>query len=277
MRQRKAFTMVEILIVVGIIAVLVAIVVPTISQAKRAGKRSVCLSNERQLAMAMSAYCANNSGRLPAPASVNESPNLTYDFVFWQSGRDIRQSALATYMNWTGLSFTAAGKPITPAVLICPADDLSRTVPATGAGTYPYSYVMNSYINGVASGGFPSAKQPNLLAVNAPSQKALLFEEDGLSMDDGSGNMDPAVVAGTAPTTPYINQALLCGRHSTDSTTNPNTIGNLGLRGNVGFCDGHAEYISRVQFTQTYLTENPPNLTVPASDQNVPVMADPKY
>jgi prepilin-type N-terminal cleavage/methylation domain-containing protein/prepilin-type processing-associated H-X9-DG protein len=253
MRQGKAFTIIELLVVIGIVAVLVAIVVPTLSLAKKMGKRSMCLSNERQLCMGMSGFCIANGGKLPAPASV-DAP-LANDFVYWQSGRDVRQSALAPYMNWAGLMTNAASQPVWPGVMLCPVDDMTRSVPTTAAGIYPYSYVMNGYINGVSPGGFPSSKQVNLTAVNTPSQKVLLFEEDGQTMDDGSGNLDPAAVSGAAPTTPYVNQAILCARHASGSTINAKTALNDTLKGNVAYCDGHAENVVRsaLYSSSTYL------------------------
>ena len=63
--DRNAFTLVELLVVVGIIALLVGILLPALSRAREAGNRAKCLSNVRQLAAAAIMYSVENDGRLP--------------------------------------------------------------------------------------------------------------------------------------------------------------------------------------------------------------------
>ena len=63
--RQAGFTLVELLVVIGIIALLIAILVPTLTKARSAANRAVCLSNQRQLASAMHSYTYDNKGAFP--------------------------------------------------------------------------------------------------------------------------------------------------------------------------------------------------------------------
>lgn len=65
-RGRAAgFTLVELLVVIGIIALLISILLPSLSRAREMSHRTVCQSNLRTLAQAMTMYANQNGGRLP--------------------------------------------------------------------------------------------------------------------------------------------------------------------------------------------------------------------
>jgi prepilin-type N-terminal cleavage/methylation domain-containing protein/prepilin-type processing-associated H-X9-DG protein len=63
--NRAGFTLVELLVVIGIIALLVSILLPTLGRARRAAQVTKCLSNIRQLSVAINGYLAENKGTLP--------------------------------------------------------------------------------------------------------------------------------------------------------------------------------------------------------------------
>jgi prepilin-type N-terminal cleavage/methylation domain-containing protein/prepilin-type processing-associated H-X9-DG protein len=63
--RRRAFTLVELLIVVTIIAVLMALLMPALVRARRQANTVVCLSQLRQLAVVLNEYMAANKGRAP--------------------------------------------------------------------------------------------------------------------------------------------------------------------------------------------------------------------
>ena len=61
-QKRRGFSLVELLVVIGIIAVLIAILMPALSKARRKAQATVCLSNLRQWTTAWVMYCNENKG-----------------------------------------------------------------------------------------------------------------------------------------------------------------------------------------------------------------------
>ena len=64
-RRRGAFTLVELLVVIGIIALLISILLPSLNSARRSAKSVVCLSNLRQIGTGLVLYAEGNKGTLP--------------------------------------------------------------------------------------------------------------------------------------------------------------------------------------------------------------------
>ena len=63
--ELQAFTLIELLVVVAIIALLVAILLPSLSAARGEAERIVCMSNLKQFAYAFVYYCSDNDGQMP--------------------------------------------------------------------------------------------------------------------------------------------------------------------------------------------------------------------
>ena len=63
--RRPAFTLVELLVVIGIVAVLIAILLPVLRKAQEQARQAVCASNQRQICMAALQYANQNQGWLP--------------------------------------------------------------------------------------------------------------------------------------------------------------------------------------------------------------------
>ena len=63
--RRTGFTLIELLVVIGIVAMLVALLLPALSNARESAKSFQCLSNLRQLATAAHAYAALHNGSYP--------------------------------------------------------------------------------------------------------------------------------------------------------------------------------------------------------------------
>ena len=104
-KTASAFTLVELLVVIGIIAVLIAILLPTINAARRQGATAACLSNLRNLGQALAVYQAEQKGSypfayyisgtppaLPAQADVNDGGQDPLDaqtYVWWSVLRGV--------------------------------------------------------------------------------------------------------------------------------------------------------------------------------------------
>ena len=74
--NRAAFTLIELLVVIAIIAILAAILFPVFALAKEAAKQTVCLSNARQIGLAISMYQGDNSDAQPIFYAYNSDPSI---------------------------------------------------------------------------------------------------------------------------------------------------------------------------------------------------------
>src|SRR2546421_2291711 len=63
--DKRGFTLVELLVVIGIIALLISILMPALSKAREQAKRVACGSNLHQMAMALQMYANDNKGFYP--------------------------------------------------------------------------------------------------------------------------------------------------------------------------------------------------------------------
>jgi prepilin-type N-terminal cleavage/methylation domain-containing protein len=70
--HKPGFTLIELLVVVAIIALLVAILLPSLRSAREQGKRAVCLSNMRQIMTAATIYADENRDLFPISAGANQ-------------------------------------------------------------------------------------------------------------------------------------------------------------------------------------------------------------
>jgi prepilin-type N-terminal cleavage/methylation domain-containing protein len=80
-KSTLAFTLIELLVVIAIIAILAAMLLPALSKAKRAAQRANCVSNLKQICLAVHMYAQDNQDVLPGP-------NWNGQYVRYRIGND---------------------------------------------------------------------------------------------------------------------------------------------------------------------------------------------
>src|SRR2546423_5713783 len=73
--RRKAFTLVELLVVIGIIALLISILMPALRKAREQANGVACSSNQRQIMQAFLMFAADHKGRLPGNFTDYQNPD----------------------------------------------------------------------------------------------------------------------------------------------------------------------------------------------------------
>src|SRR5271156_915139 len=95
-RPDEGFTLVELLVVIGIIAVLVGILLPVLGSARESARKAKCLSNGRSIGQAMMAYLVSSQGTYPSAYFYN---GMTYQQGVANS--EAPTTAVNGYVHWS--------------------------------------------------------------------------------------------------------------------------------------------------------------------------------
>jgi prepilin-type N-terminal cleavage/methylation domain-containing protein len=161
--KRGAFTLFEVLIAVAILTILSAVLLPTLHTARERSRRITCLSNERQILMAMMSYAADNNGYLPTQA-MTASP-----YTDWSA-------RLTNYMDGSW----SPSNPNPRCVFTCAGDRNERR--AVAQKRFWRSYAVNG--TNQWSVGFnvpwPSSEETPMKLGQIPARVILIGENHGI-------------------------------------------------------------------------------------------------
>jgi len=225
MRRIRAFTLVELLIVIGIIACLIALLLPALAQAREAEHRIHCASNQRQILMAVIMYANENQGWMPVPTPAGGPVTYgiqSYNYI----AIGMTDFGLLDW-NWGRLwPYISHDPQVRERVFNCPSDDATLRLAADVYGApdqaHPrnFSYCFNRQLEIQEN---PVATALRSSQIRHPEHKILVLEQQNPRTT--VGNVNTSSPFGPVPIIP-----LLTSRHS-------------GLA-NEGFGDGHVELLS---------------------------------
>lgn len=186
-QRRRAFTLVELLVVIGIIALLISILIPALNKARNQANAVKCSSNMRQIYMMCAMFAQDHKGHLPTAGfdTNGGNPTLVDERVLW----DQAGPGVANFDRGAIWPYLKGGKDAKMGVVYCPSDlgeNVAYGALTAGSGVKRnFSYSINGYImpaedsrsfrapgnQGAYIWGIPLASVPN------SARKIMIYEE----------------------------------------------------------------------------------------------------
>jgi prepilin-type N-terminal cleavage/methylation domain-containing protein/prepilin-type processing-associated H-X9-DG protein len=221
-RKHRGFTLVEIMVVIAIIAILMAILVPSLLKAREQGKRTHCLSNLKQLTHAWYMYAIDNEN-LCSPLTLWQDKGGNKNGCFWVAdGPSIPDNDVG---NTEQAIMDGVLWPYTQSIKLykCKSDrgEPLRTDPSERLRSYSMSVMM---------GGRPGLCFWKLGELRRPSEKMVFIDATGLlKWIDGPFKIMHLDEPGPPKEwPPWWGMNCITTRHNDG--------------GNLSFADGHCEY-----------------------------------
>ncbi|CAM3100872.1 DUF1559 domain-containing protein [Rariglobus hedericola] len=223
------FTLVELLATIAIIGVLSGILIVVIGRARDKAKSTQCLSNLRQITLAMIAYTGENKGRLPAQQTTVDGQPFTW------------RARLLPYL----------GDNKSMEVFLCPADDIGRASISppydmayiTRTGVMPASYGPAVVWYYISSGTlpYPGAYTGEYRINTIAKPASTLFVTDTGRPANISLPPEQWTETSRFPTTQFSESVMPSVYYSNAWTAYPRHGGD---KVNSAFFDGHAAVVS---------------------------------
>ncbi len=253
--SQSAFTLVELLVVLAVVATLAGMLVPTIARARSKAAETGCRNNLRQLGLAMMLYLPDNLEVFPGVASKETGP-MREDWVFWNVHLpgvesyflNPRNSAIGPYLGRFNTN-----------LLRCPADrdvlDREQALlrnPNSG-NPYLYSYALTSLVDTRRNRGIGSVYARDQAQLHyyshrvvRPADKMMLVEDNGDPRHAELLTGDPNRIIDDGRWVPTADTLSARHRYGRGQAVTKSDLLNRG-RGVVQFADGHVGTLSPAQ------------------------------